>query len=239
LEPTVVTDSKDGTLKYSSEKPALDISISRLANLHKPEFPFLILGCIASIVVGGVVYPVFGVLLSSVIGAFYKPPHELRTQSNFWSCMYLVFAAVSIIADPASSYSFAVAGSRLIRRVRFMTFEKVVNMEMSWFDDPENSSGAIGTRLSANAAKVKGILGDALALSLQNLATLVAGLMIAYVSNWELALIASALMPLVWINGTIQMKFITGFSTDSKVCMRKYLFRIMDLINHAYPRVMD
>jgi hypothetical protein len=48
-----------------------------------------ILGCIASIVVGGVVYPFFGVLLSSTIGAFYKPSHKLRTQSNIWSFMYV------------------------------------------------------------------------------------------------------------------------------------------------------
>lgn len=102
-----------------------------------------------------------------------------------------------------------------------MTFEKVVNMEMSWFDDPENSSGAIGARLSANAAKVKALLGDALALSLQNSATIVAGLVIAWVSNWELALIALALIPLVWINATIQMKFISGFSKNSKVCIQK------------------
>lgn len=172
METLIETDPKDSTSKDSSKQPPLDISMSRLATLHKPEYPFLILGCIASIVVGGVVYPVFGILLSSAIGAYYKPPHELRTQSNFWSSMFLIFAVVSIIADPISSYSFAVAGSRLIKRVRLMTFEKVVNMEMSWFDDPENSSGAIGARLSANAAKVKGLLGDAVALSLQNLATL-------------------------------------------------------------------
>lgn len=48
-----------------------------------------------------------------------------------------------------------------------------------------------------------------------------AGLLIAYVSNWELALISSAMMPLVWIIGTIQMKFIAGFSSDAKVGIEK------------------
>jgi ATP-binding cassette subfamily B (MDR/TAP) protein 1 len=99
-----------------------------------------------------------------------------------------------------------------------MTFEKVVNMEIEWFDHPENSSGAIGARLSADAAKVRGLVGDALQLVVQNSSTLVAGLVIAFVSNWELSLIILALIPLIGLNGWIQMKFIQGFSADAKVC---------------------
>lgn len=98
-----------------------------------------------------------------------------------------------------------------------MTFEKLVNMEIEWFDHTENSSGAIGARLSADAAKVRGLVGDALQLVVQNSATLVAGLVIAFVSNWELSLIILALIPLIGLNGWIQMKFIQGFSADAKM----------------------
>ena len=98
-----------------------------------------------------------------------------------------------------------------------MTFEKEVNMEVEWFDRPENSSGAIGARLSADAAKVRGLVGDTLQLVVQNSSTLVAGLVIAFVSNWELSLIILALIPLIGLNGWIQMKFIQGFSADAKV----------------------
>lgn len=136
--------------------------------------------------------------------------------------MFLAFGAVSFCALPASSYFFAVAGSRLIKRIRMMTFEKVVNMEIMWFDDPDNSSGAVGARLSADAAKVRGLVGDALSLMVQNTATLVAGLVIAFVSNWELSLIILALIPLIGMNGYIQMKFMAGFSADAKV----YIFTV-------------
>ncbi|KAJ3700012.1 hypothetical protein LUZ61_003717 [Rhynchospora tenuis] len=142
FEPPILIDPRDSTSVNQFEEAPLDISISRLATLQKPEFPFLILGSLASIVIGGIVFPVFGIL---------------------------------------------------------------------------NASGTIGARLSIDAAMVKGLLGDALALSLQNLATLVAGFLIAYVSNWELALIASTMFPLAWLSGFIQMKFIAGFSRDAKM----------------------
>jgi ATP-binding cassette subfamily B (MDR/TAP) protein 1 len=209
-------DIQDGSSKKICDEMPQEIPLSRLASLNKPEIPVLILGSIAS-VISGVIFPIFAILLSNVIKAFYEPPHQLRKDSEFWSSMFLVFGAVYFLSLPVSSYLFSIAGCRLIRRIRLMTFEKVVNMEIEWFDHTENSSGAIGARLSADAAKVRGLVGDALQLVVQNLTTLVAGLVIAFVSNWELSLIILALIPLIGLNGWIQMKFIQGFSADAKM----------------------
>uniref|UniRef100_A0A0E0MUY5 MDR-like ABC transporter n=1 Tax=Oryza rufipogon TaxID=4529 RepID=A0A0E0MUY5_ORYRU len=209
-------DIQDGSSDNLCDGMPQDVPLSRLASLNKPEIPVLILGSIAS-VISGVIFPIFAILLSNVIKAFYEPPHLLRKDSQFWSSMFLVFGAVYFLSLPVSSYLFSIAGCRLIKRIRLMTFEKVVNMEIEWFDHPENSSGAIGARLSADAAKVRGLVGDALQLVVQNTTTLIAGLVIAFVSNWELSLIILALIPLIGLNGWIQMKFIQGFSADAKM----------------------
>ncbi|KAG6517606.1 hypothetical protein ZIOFF_021002 [Zingiber officinale] len=201
----------ESTIEHSKEVPVL-----RLAYLNRPEIPILILGSFAAIV-NGVIFPLFSILLSNVINAFYQPPHKLKKGSNFWSLMFLIFGGVSLFALPARTYFFGVAGSKLIRRIRLMTFEKVVSMEIEWFDNPENSSGAIGARLSADAAVVRSLVGDALALIVQNITTLVAGLAIAFIANWQLSLIVLALVPLLGANGYIQMKFMKGFSKDAKV----------------------
>ncbi|RWW08724.1 hypothetical protein GW17_00027815 [Ensete ventricosum] len=131
-----------------------EVPLRRLAYLNKPEIPVLILGSVAAIA-NGVIFPMFAILLSNVINAFYQPPQKLKRDSNFWSLLFLVFGGVAFFALPARSYFFGVAGSKLIRRIRLMTFQKVVNMEIEWFDDPENSSGAIAARLSADAATVR------------------------------------------------------------------------------------
>ncbi|KAF8762694.1 hypothetical protein HU200_009223 [Digitaria exilis] len=209
-------DVQDRSSKHVDKEIEQEVPLSRLASLNKPEIPVLVLGSIAS-AVSGVIFPIFAILLSNVIKAFYEPPRILRKDAEFWSSMFLVFGAVYFLSLPLSSYLFSVAGCKLIRRIRLMTFEKVVNMEIEWFDYPENSSGAIGARLSADAAKVRGLVGDALQLSVQNSATLIAGLVIAFISNWELSLIILALIPLIGLNGWIQMKFIHGFSADAKL----------------------
>jgi ATP-binding cassette subfamily B (MDR/TAP) protein 1 len=98
-----------------------------------------------------------------------------------------------------------------------MCFEKMVHMEVGWFDEPEHSSGAIGARLSADAATVRGLVGDSLSQLVQNIASAVAGLVIAFVACWQLAFVILVLLPLIGLNGFIQMKFLKGFSSDAKV----------------------
>ncbi|XP_021822002.1 ABC transporter B family member 4-like [Prunus avium] len=199
----------------ASSKMPPEVSLRRLAYLNKPEIPVLLLGTIAA-AVNGAVLPIFGILISSVIKTFYEPPPQLRKDSKFWALIFIVLGVVTFIAMPARQYFFAVAGCKLIKRVRSMCFEKVVYMEVSWFDDPEHSSGAVGARLSADAACLRGLVGDALGLLVENSATAIAGLCIAFVANWQLALIILFMLPLLGVNGYFHFKFVKGFSADAK-----------------------
>jgi len=66
---------------------------------------------------------------------------------------------------------------------------------------------------------VKSLVGDTLALIVQNISTITAGLVISFTANWILALIIVAVSPLIFIQGVLQMKFLKGFSGDAKVSL--------------------
>ncbi|KAL2510438.1 ABC transporter B family member 4 [Abeliophyllum distichum] len=204
----------DMTSHKTSEKPP-KVPIRRLAYLNKPEVPVLIAGAISA-VVNGAIMPIFGILISSVIKTFFETPHKLRKDSKFWALMFVVLGTVSLVAYPARTYLFGVAGNKLIRRIRLLCFEKVVNMEVGWFDEPEHSSGVIGSRLSADAATVRALVGDALAQIVQDTASAIVGLGIAFEASWQLALIIIGMIPLIGLNGYVQIKFMKGFSADAK-----------------------
>ncbi|WCJ22611.1 ABC transporter B family member 11 [Euphorbia peplus] len=199
---------------FPSEEKLPDVPISRLASLNKPEIPVLIVGTIAACI-NGTILPIYGVLISKAIKTFFEPPHELRKDSKFWALMFMTLGIASLIVHPLRTYFFSVAGSKLIQRIRSICFEKVVNMEIGWFDEPAHSSGAIGARLSADAAAVRALVGDALAQMVQNIATATAALIIAFTASWQLALIILALVPLMGLNGFVQVKFMKGFSADA------------------------
>ncbi|XP_002519759.2 ABC transporter B family member 9 isoform X1 [Ricinus communis] len=197
-------------------KKPKEVSIRKLAYLNKPELPVLLVGTTAA-ALHGITLPIFGLLFSTAINVLYKPPNELRKDSRTWALVYVGIGLVDFILLPVQNFFFGIAGGKLIERIRCMTFEKVVHQEISWFDDPVNSSGAVGARLSVDATTVRTLVGDTLALLVQNIATVAAGLVIAFRANWILAFIILAVSPLMIFQGYIQVKFLKGFSGDAKL----------------------
>ncbi|KAH7513545.1 hypothetical protein FEM48_Zijuj12G0211600 [Ziziphus jujuba var. spinosa] len=192
-----------------------EVSPLRLALLNKPEMPVLLLGSIAA-AANGLVLPAYGVLLSGMVKSFFEPENELRKDSKFWALVFVGVGVAALLTESSKSYLLGVAGCKLIQRIRSMCFEKVVYMEVSWFDEAENSSGAISARLSVDAASVRGLVGDTLAFVVQNIATAIAGLVVAFEACWQLALVILVMLPLQGLNGYVQFKFLAGFSADAK-----------------------
>ncbi|KAG0461346.1 hypothetical protein HPP92_021643 [Vanilla planifolia] len=205
-------DQEEHTYSKERKQPP----IWRLAYLNRPEIPVLVLGSFAA-AVNGLIYPLFGIIISSAIKTFYEPPHQLRKHATFWSLMYVILGVIAFFVAPLQRYFFGVAGGKLIERLRSLSFERTVHQEISWFDDPANSSGVIGARLSSDAVRVNSLVGDTLSLMVQTLSTISAGLVIAFAANWELSLVILAIAPLLGLQGYIQMKALEGFISNAKV----------------------
>ncbi|CAD6230191.1 unnamed protein product [Miscanthus lutarioriparius] len=189
--------------------------IGRLFKLNVPEVPILLLGSIAA-TVHGVISPLFSILMSGVIKSFYEPPDKLRKDTSFWALISVVLGVASLISIPAEYFLFAVAGGKLIERIRTLSFQSIVHQEVAWFDNASNSSGALGTRLSVDALNVRRLAGDNLALIVQSIASLTTGFVIAFAADWRLALIITCVIPLVGAQGYAQVKFLKGFNEDAK-----------------------
>ena len=121
----------------NSEAPK-NAPMGRLAGLNKPELPILLLGAIAA-GVHGVLFPMFGLMISNAVKTFYEPAHELRKHSSFWGLMCVVLGIISIISISVEYFLFGVAGGKLIERIRALSFRSIVHQEVAWFDDPKNS----------------------------------------------------------------------------------------------------
>uniref|UniRef100_A0A0E0MXK2 MDR-like ABC transporter n=1 Tax=Oryza rufipogon TaxID=4529 RepID=A0A0E0MXK2_ORYRU len=190
-------------------------SILRLFSLNKPEAFVLALGSITA-AMHGVIFPVFGILVSSAIKMFYEPRSELLKNSRLLGSMFPVLGISTFLLIPTEYFLFGLAGGKLVERIRSLTFKSVMYQEISWFDKPENSSGSIGARLSTDALNVKRLVGDNLALNFQTLSTIISGFTIAMVANWKLALIITVVVPLVGFQAYAQMMFLKGFNKNAK-----------------------
>jgi ATP-binding cassette subfamily B (MDR/TAP) protein 1 len=68
-----------------------------------------------------------------------------------------------------------VGGEKLVTRLRLWTFRRFLTMEMGYFDNPKNSTGALSTRLYTDAALVATFVGTPIGIVVKNASTLIIG----------------------------------------------------------------
>lgn len=123
---------------------------------------------------------------------------------------------------------FGVVGKHITRKIRAETFYKILKMPVPWFDLPRNNAGTLTARLSTDCQLVNTVTTTTVAIMIQNLSTLIAGIVIAFVFEWRTALVALGLLPLMIAAGAIQMAFNTGFSDKTDAAYKDSSNLIME-----------
>jgi len=112
--------------------------IGRLIRLNKPEAAVLLFGSIVA-AIDGAIFPALGLAMASAAKIFYESPDEQRKDSTFWALLCVVIGVISMVSKLVNCFLFAIAGGKLIERIRALTFQSIVHQEVAWFDHPENS----------------------------------------------------------------------------------------------------
>ncbi|CAF1014116.1 unnamed protein product [Rotaria sordida] len=188
----------------------------KMLKMNKPEWLFIVIGCIACLCNGGI-QPAFGVVLSKLTAVFQECDKEVqKTRVLLYILLFIGFAIIILIAMFLQGFLFACSGEALTKRLRSKTFHTLLRQEIAYFDNPNNNTGAICTRLATEASAVQGATGIRIGLMLQNLSSLGAGIIIAFVFSWQLTLLILAFVPFMVIGGFLQSRLMTGFASKDK-----------------------
>uniref|UniRef100_A0A1I8HK19 Multidrug resistance protein 1 n=1 Tax=Macrostomum lignano TaxID=282301 RepID=A0A1I8HK19_9PLAT len=179
-----------------------------ILKMNSPEAGYIALACIGALLNGGGM-PIFAVFFAEVIAVFSKVGDAMLQEATFWALMFLVLGGAQLLGNLFMNIGLGVAGERLTRRLRTMYFAAVLRQDMSYFDNPDNSVGAVTTRLANDASNAKGASGVRLAMPLQALFGVCLGLGIALYYGWMLALMIVGCVPFMAVAGFIHMAFQT------------------------------
>ncbi|KAE9459308.1 hypothetical protein C3L33_08798, partial [Rhododendron williamsianum] len=87
----------------------------------------------------------------------------------------------------------------------------ILKNEIGWFDDMNNTSSMLASRLEGDATLLRNIVVDRSTVLIQNSGLVVTSFIIAFILNWRIALVVMATYPLI-ISGHLSEKmFMTGY----------------------------
>ncbi|KAL5266828.1 hypothetical protein ACHWQZ_G004016 [Mnemiopsis leidyi] len=170
--------------------------------------------------VNGATMPVFAVLFSEVIQALQKVlPDPLNDDPDFepdysdtnkWAIFFVITGVVSGLANFLQIHFMSLSGLSFTTRIRQKAFKALLRKNLRFFDMPENSIGALTTRLSEDAAAIKGATGVRIGSIIQNVVGMGVGIAIAFSASWRLSLLTLACIPFVAAAGSVQMMQLGG-----------------------------
>ncbi|EFA76459.1 ABC transporter B family protein [Heterostelium album PN500] len=199
--------------KEKKEEVKSEVPILRIAKMNQAEWPFFLLGMIGALA-NGAIMPVFSIIFSEILKVF----NSVNMYDNAITlCLwFLLLAAVAGLANFVQICSFTYIGEVLTYHLRYFSFRSIIRQEIGWFDMPQNSTGILTANLATDATLVQGMTSQRLGLIIQNIVTMVAGLVIAFIAGWKLTLVILATVPIIGFAGKVEMDFMAGFSKEGK-----------------------
>ena len=214
---------EEGPREKKGPQYSLWTLITFIASFNKKEWKFMLLGLIFCIVAGGG-QPTQGVFFAKAITSLALPlseAHTIRSNVDFWALMYLMLGLVQLLAHSIQGISLAHCSEALIRRARDRAFRTMLRQDISFFDEEENSTGALTSFLSTEATHLAGISGVTLGTLLSVATTLFAAIFISLAIGWKLALVTMSTIPVVLGCGFFRFWVLARFESNARQSYKK------------------
>ncbi|KAK4694318.1 ATP-binding cassette, subfamily B (MDR/TAP), member 1, partial [Lecanoromycetidae sp. Uapishka_2] len=193
-----------GTLNYS----LLRCIIIMFAEQKQLYFCFL-LSTIACLV-GGATYPAQAILFSRVLNVFLLEGQEARDQADFYSLFFFVVALGNLLAYFVIGWICNYIGQTVTHRYRREMFDQVLSQDMDFFDRPENTSGALTSKLSALPTQLQELVSVNILLIFIIFINIVSSSALAIAYGWKLGLlIVFAGLPPIVMSGYLRIRLET------------------------------
>ncbi|KAL5768743.1 hypothetical protein ACOSQ2_015526 [Xanthoceras sorbifolium] len=190
--PSPLIPTIDSPQKITHPSP----SFSRLLSLNAPEWKQALIGSLSAVGFGSI-QPIYALTIGGMISAFFaQTHHEMQARIRTYSFIFCALSIISLALNLLQHYNFAYMGEQLTKRIRLRMLEEILTFETAWFDEDENSSGALCSRLSNEASMVKSLVADRVSLLVQTTSAVTIAMIMGLVVAWKLAVVIIAIQPL-------------------------------------------
>jgi len=187
-------------------------ALGRLLSMALGPWPYALLGLCASAVIGGA-FSGEAVLFGHVIEALNpcKTPEQVESRSDRFALFFFVLAIIELVAYFLSGASFGFVSEWLLIQLRQRLFSVLVTRPMAWYENEKTSPGTLMANLSTDTSHLGGLTGTVIGTIVSILVNLIAGITLAHIVAWRIAIVILATVPILVAAGYLRLKVIADF----------------------------
>ncbi|KAJ2716952.1 hypothetical protein H4R19_000304 [Coemansia spiralis] len=170
-------------------------ALPRLIRMHWQYAMAFIPGTFLSII-DGASLPCFSIVFARMLTAMaLEDLDEQKRKVDLYAGLFFMFAGVVFLAVGGRNLCFLRAGEKITFNVRYDVFGAMLRQDATYFDRKENGTGALTARLATEANDINKTIGEAFPAFIAGIASMVAGIVIAFTFDWRLTLVILATLP--------------------------------------------
>eukprot|EP00917_Polyrhabdina_sp_WS-2016_P031773 GHVP01067800.1.p1 GENE.GHVP01067800.1~~GHVP01067800.1.p1 ORF type:complete len:1342 (-),score=300.08 GHVP01067800.1:581-4555(-) len=196
-----------------------EVSQLRIWKMFGPVWGKITLAFIGSIV-NGLIMPSFAFILSEFIGVLSVYPiseddalikaDEIEKSSSMWALAFVGVAVTAFFSNLLQQSMFTYSGLFVVHNLQKNAFTSIVYQDISFFDDPKNSTGDLSSAITAEVVLIKSWVAENTGLMIQSAASLILGATIAFMASPKLAAVTLAAFATIIPASFIQMRILRG-----------------------------
>ncbi|KAI9481192.1 MAG: P-loop containing nucleoside triphosphate hydrolase protein [Benjaminiella poitrasii] len=194
------------------------VPIKKVLNQMRTEWHLLGFGIVGA-AIAGAVFPCFALIFAQVISQLIIPSQEVpgpMSGTNLYAFLFVVIGIGAFVGFTIQVISFETAGERYTKRLRADVFRAFMKQEIGFFDDEDNSLGALTSKLAIDSKNVNELVTKTWGDVTQIIVTAITGLAIAFSQSWMLTLIILCMAPFIMFATGYESKIHRGFEDDTK-----------------------
>ncbi|KFY79451.1 hypothetical protein V499_01580 [Pseudogymnoascus sp. VKM F-103] len=212
---TLVELPLDDTSEKPEESKLGRPHISNLAGvliMGRPYIGFILLGVSAAIIVGGS-YSAEAVIFGKTVGELSacKEPSSISSKGAFFGLMFFVLALIEFCANMISTASFGRVAEKMLTRVRILCLRFLFRQDIQWHEEEERTPAKLLAYISSDANAMAGLTGTILGVILAILINMIAGIVLAHIVAWKIAVVLLSMIPILLASGYLRLRIAASF----------------------------
>ncbi|KAH7011256.1 ATP-binding cassette multidrug transport protein [Ilyonectria destructans] len=178
-----------------------------------PELKFWYILTAVSCLAGSALFPGQAILLGNITDVFSSP--NIVSRGSFISLMFFVMALGCLVVYFVMGWATNMIAQALSKKLRKEILESILRQDLRFFDRPENTVGALNSRLDSYPQAVFELMGFNVGLVLLSAFNVLASALLALAISWKLGLVGVfAGLPPLLIAGYVRIRLETKLDTD-------------------------